>query len=328
MTSSLANGQTRGQARPGRAADGSGHRGKIAGMRILAGDPAEQDLGVDVTLSEGLLAGPAVPFLRVTRSRKILVGEARTDGANVEIVVRAAWSDEHGWRQSTWSPEDLDGTLAEPAHRVEERERALTIAKALAEGSRNAVAELRGLRYEMERQVADLLAQRKNTALRLVMAQLVELSMAVSRARDVAQEAIREGRFTTVTMRHCEAMNAELGDEVTRLQALLSSVSTFAVAQEGEAQQRFNTLAAAAAAGLGLPALILSLYGADDYLPFTWDKAWRALTPIAGALTLAAAIILNRVPGRTTAKHHLIALGLITGLVGVLLVAGFLAPVK
>lgn len=97
----------------------------------------------------------------------------------------------------------------------------------------------------MERQVADLLAQRRNTALRMVMAQLVELSLAVSRARDQAREALREGRFNTVTLRHCEAMDAELGDEVTRLQSLLSSVSTFAVAQEGEAQQRFNTLAAA-----------------------------------------------------------------------------------
>lgn len=297
-------------------------------MRILAGDPADPDLGAEVTLGEGSLGGAAVPFLRITSGehRKILVGEARTDGDRVEVVIRAAWSDEQGWRQSTWSPEDLTGTLAEPAHRIEEREKALTIAKALAEGSRNTVADLRGLRYEMERQIADLLAQRKNTALRMLMAQLVELSMAVSRARDVAQEAVREGRFTTVVMRHCEAMDAGLGDEVTRLQALLSSVSTFAVAQEGEAQQRFNTLAAAAAAGLGLPALILSLYGADDYLPFTWDKAWRALTPIAGVLTVAAGIILLRMPGRTTARRYLVAFGLIAGLVSVLLIAGFLAP--
>ncbi|SEQ35600.1 hypothetical protein [Lentzea albida] len=297
-------------------------------MRILAGDPADPDLGAEVTLGEGRLGGAAVPFLRITSGehRKILVGEARTDGNRVEVVIRAAWSDAQGWRQSTWSPEDLPGTLAEPAHRIAEREKALTIAKVLAEGSRNTVADLRGLRYEMERQIADLLAQRKNTALRMLMAQLVELSMAVSRARDVAQEAVREGRFTTLVMRHCEAMDAGLGDEVTRLQALLSSVSTFAVAQESEAQQRFNTLAAAAAAGLGLPALILSLYGADDYLPFTWDKAWRALTPIAGVLTVAAGIILLRMPGRTTARRYLVAFGLIAGLVSVLLIAGFLAP--
>jgi len=169
------------------------------------------------------------------------------------------------------------------------------------------------------------LAQRRNTALRMVMAQLVELSIAFSRARDQARETLREVELPGV-VRHCEAMDAELGEEVTRLQSLLSSVSTFAVAQEGEAQQRFNMLAAAAAAGLGLPALILSLYGADAYLPFTWDKAWRALAPIAGALALAAVIILRRMPGSTTVKHYLAALGLITGLVGVLLVAGFLAP--
>jgi hypothetical protein len=297
-------------------------------MRILAGEPADPDLGAEVTLSEGLLGGAAVPFLRITSGehRKILVGEARTDGESVEVVIRAAWSDVQGWRQSTWSAEDVAGTLTEPAHQVGDREKSLTIAKALAEGSRNTVADLRGLRYEMERRIADLLAQRGNTALRMLMAQLVELSMAVSRARDVAQEAVREGRFTTVIMRHCEAMDIGLGDEATRLQALLSSVSTFAVAQEGEAQQRFNTLAAAAAAGLGLPALILSLYGAEDYLPFTWDRAWRALTPIAGVLTVAAGIILSRVPGRTTAKHYLVALGLIAGLVSVLLIAGFLAP--
>ncbi|HEX8868393.1 MAG TPA: hypothetical protein VF821_22230, partial [Lentzea sp.] len=60
--------------------------------------------------------------------------------------------------------------------------------------------------------------------------------------------------------------------------------------------------------------------------PFTWDKAWRALAPIAGVLVLAAVIILNRMPGRTTVKHYLMALGLIAGLVGVLLVAGLLAP--
>ncbi len=177
----------------------------------------------------------------------------------------------------------------------------------------------------MERQVADLLAQRKSTALRMVMAQLLELSIAFSRARDHARVTLRESKLPAV-LRHCEAMDVELGDELTRLQSLLGSVSTFAVAQEGEAQQRFNMLAAAAAAGLGLPALILSLYGADIYLPFTWDKAWRALAPIAGVLTLAAGIILHRMPGRTTAKHYLAALGLITGLISVLLIAGFLAP--
>ncbi|WP_447006847.1 hypothetical protein ACRAKI_10425 [Saccharothrix isguenensis] len=61
-------------------------------------------------------------------------------------------------------------------------------------------------------------------------------------------------------LRHCEAMDVELAEEVARLQSLLSSMSTFAVAQDGVARQR-STMAAAAAAGLGLPALVLSLWG-------------------------------------------------------------------
>jgi hypothetical protein len=297
---------------------------------VLAGDPADPNLGAQVAVSVGAesLDGDAVPFVRVTKgeNRRILVGQARTDGDRIDVAVRAVWSENGGWHRESWHGGDLSELLRHPAHLIPgDSTRPGVISKAITEGSRNTVAELRGLRYEMERQVADLLAQRKNTALRLVMAQLVELSIAFSRARDQARDALREVRNPGVT-RHCEAMDVELGEEITRLQSLLSSVSTFAVAQEGEAQQRFNMLAAAAAAGLGLPALILSLYGADDYLPFTLDKAWRALAPIAFALTLAAGIILQRMPGRTTVKHYLAALGLIAGLIGVLLIAGFLAP--
>ncbi|SFQ97396.1 hypothetical protein SAMN04488564_101441 [Lentzea waywayandensis] len=298
---------------------------------MLAGDPADPNLGARVTVSVGVegLAGFCVPFVRVTagKSRRILVGEVRTDGAQIDVLVRAAWSEHGGWHQEPWHGDGIAELLRHPAHAVGDGSpRAGVIAKAIAEGSRNAIAELRGLRYEMEQRVADLLAQRENTVLlRPVMAQLVELSMAFSRARDHARDTIREVRDPGV-VRHCEAMDVELGDEVTRLQSLLTSVSTFAVAQEGEAQQRFNMVAAAAAAGLGLPAVILSLYGADDYLPFTWESAWRALVPIIAAVTVAAGVILNRMPGRTGAKHYLTALGLITGLIGVLLLAGFLAP--
>ncbi|GAA3627742.1 hypothetical protein GCM10022267_12600 [Lentzea roselyniae] len=298
-------------------------------LRVLAGDPVDPDLGAQVTVSVGEgLAGDAVPFVRVTKGevRRILVGQARTDGARIDVLVRAAWRENGGWHRESWPGDGVAELLRHPAHLIPDGDdRPGVISKAIAEGPRNTVAELRGLRYEMERQVADLLAQRRNTALRMVMAQLVELSIAVSRARDQARDTLREVR-NPGARGHCEAMDVELGDEVTRLQSLLSSVSTFAVAQEGESQQRFNMLAAAAAAGLGLPALILSLYGADDYLPFTWDKAWRALVPIAIALSVAGGVILHRMPGRTTAKQYLAALGLIAGLISMLLVAGFLAP--
>ncbi|MFJ8959516.1 hypothetical protein ACIRG5_08990 [Lentzea sp. NPDC102401] len=302
-------------------------------LRVLAGDPADPGMGAEVEVAAG--AGPrsglAVPYLRLVGrhgSREILVGEARVTATRVEIAVSATWTETGGWHREPWNGEALGETLTHPAHPIRPNQRDVSIAKGIAEGSRNTVGELRQLRYEMERQVADLLTQRTNAKLRLIMAQLVELSIAFSRARDFAREAIREQLWMRDggALPHCQAMDTELGDEMTRLQSLLGSVSTLAVAQDGEAQQRFNTLAAAAAAGLGLPALILSLYGADEYLPFTWDKAWRALTPIAGVLTVAAGIILSRMPGRTTGKHHLVAAGLITGLIAVLLIAGFLAP--
>lgn len=306
-------------------------------MRVLAGDPVDPDLGVEVTLTVETTGqrwdGCGAPFVRLVGAegrRRILVGQVRAESTSLTVVISAVWDENGGWHEDQWRDEDLGDTLKHPAHQIpDDPERAAArIAKAVAEGSREAVAKLRGLRYEMERQVADLLAQRRNTALRMVMAQLVELSTAFSRARDQAREAIREHQWkpNAEAERHFVAVDSELADELTRLQSLLNSVSTFAVAQEGEAQQRFNMLAAAAAAGLGLPALILSLYGADDYLPFTWDKAWRALLPIAAALSLAAGVILHRMPGRTTAKQYLAALGLITGLIVMLLVAGLLAP--
>ncbi|MFS8098731.1 hypothetical protein LFM09_16490 [Lentzea alba] len=297
-------------------------------MRVFAGDPADPDLGAEITLTDDVAEDAVVaPFVRVIGTpgeREIVVGEARVEAGKIALAVHAAWREDGGWHQTPWRHKDLSDTLKHPAHPISDG--APTIAKAITEGSRNTVAQLRDLRYEMERRVADLLAQRRSTALRTVLAQLVELSMAFSRARDLAREAIRERRGTPAALRHCEAMDVELAEEITRLQSLLGSVSTFAVAQEGEAQQRFNMLAAAAAAGLGLPALILSLYGADDYLPFTWDKAWRALVPIAVTLSLAAGIILHRMPGRTTAKQHVMAFGLVAGLIGMLLVAGLLAP--
>ncbi len=77
-------------------------------------------------------------------------------------------------------------------------------------------------------------------------------------------------------------MSTEPAEEVDRLQALLMGMSTLAVAQDGEARQRFDTLAATAAAGLGVPALILSPYGADEFLPFAPDLT-RPRPPAPGA---------------------------------------------
>ncbi|MCX2947724.1 hypothetical protein [Lentzea sp. NEAU-D7] len=313
-------------------------------LRVLAGDPEDPNYGAEVTLTVetggGRWDGRGAPFVRLVGTegdRKILIGQARVEDTRLSVIISAVWSEEGRWHEVPWQNDYLGDTLKHPRHRVPADEHAAeVVAKAIAEGSRSVVGQLRDLRYAMERQVAELLAPRSGgqprsaTALRMVMVQLVELSTAFSRARDRALECLREYTWqpNDRAKRHVEAMDVELSDEVTRLQSLLGSVSTFAVAQEGEAQQRFNMLAAVAAAGLGLPALILSLYGADDYLPFTWDTAWRGLVPIAIALSVAAAVILRRMPVQATAKHYKAAFGLIAGLIGILLLAGLVAPPK
>ncbi|MEO6083445.1 MAG: hypothetical protein ABIQ18_10100 [Umezawaea sp.] len=311
--------------------------------------------------AEALLAAPLVRLLGTPGDRRIVVGKAQVavdadSECAVTLLVQAVWSERGGWHQEAWDRTDVGAellaALASPAHQIagDAKEIAVMTAKGLAEGSRDAVAGVRGLRYEAERQVADLLTQRRSTALRPLLAQVVELSQALSRARDHAREAVRDGLWIFLwdadtyqlnrgepattshpwtvphrnALRHCEAMDVELADEATRLQTLLSSVATFAVAQDGEAQQRFNTLAAAA--GLGLPALILSLYGADTFLPFSFDTAWRALTPIAVIALVAVTITLRRMPGKASPRHFLGAIGLVVALVLVLLVAGLLAP--
>ncbi|GDY29389.1 hypothetical protein [Gandjariella thermophila] len=356
--------------------------------RLLAGEPARDGHGVWATVAGEAASAPysgaqqeayersaataflTAPFVRLIGERgrrRIVVGQVYVavgagEETAVSLALPAAWSEIGGWHQEPDPPGHADdallATLSEPAHPVPEdaRSAAATIAKALAEASHNEVYRLRGLRYEMERQIADLLAHRRNTALRPLLAELVELSIAIGRARDQAREAIREGLWVWLwdpdtyhrnrteprpspdaptwasqhraAVRHCEALDEQLAEEAARLHDLLSSMSTFAVAQDGEAQQRFNLIAAVAAAGLGLPALILSLYGADSVLPLdSFDHAWRALLPIAVATLVAAVVALRRMPGRAARpRHYALAGMLVAALVTMLLLAGALAP--
>ncbi|WP_232285295.1 hypothetical protein [Saccharomonospora xinjiangensis] len=261
----------------------------------------------------------------------------------VDVVVQAVWAENDGWHQETELPaglaEALFAALASPSHLVpdEPQARAMVMAKAFAEGSRNELTRLRAMRYELERRIADLLAQRRTTTLRAVLAEVVELSMAVSRARDQAREAGRSRLHSWLwsdgeppmapvheaALRHCLAMDAELAEEDARLHSLLSGLSTLAVAQDGEAQQRFNLAAAAVAAGLGLPALILALYGADAVLPLdSWASAWRALLPIGGTTLLAVLLALRTMPGRANPRHYVTAVVAVLALVAILFVAG------
>jgi hypothetical protein len=70
---------------------------------------------------------------------------------------------------------------------------ATAIAKAIAESSRNEVHSLRTLRYEYERVIGVNLRRLRTRELEFVLADVVELTVAASRARDEAAESWREG---------------------------------------------------------------------------------------------------------------------------------------
>ncbi|GAA2773190.1 hypothetical protein [Saccharopolyspora taberi] len=326
-----------------------------AELPVFAGETP--GAGVRAAVRVGASPAPAgafrgVPLLRLLGepgSRTLVVGRVRVavqadQPPELTLEPSSAWSEEQGWRQRDDVPEPvaeaLPGTLSEPAHDIggDAEAMAAQLAKAVAESSRNEIAKIRALRYELERQLADQLADRRERRLRPLLAELIELSIAFHRAVDTAREAVREDLWVWLspdagesplhsrTLDHCRAIETETEQEAARLHSLLSSMSTVAVAQDAEAQQRFNLIAAATAAGLGLPALVLSFYGADPFMPLdTVDRAWRALAPIGAVALLAAVVALHRMPGRTK-RHYGLALLLVIMLLGVLLVAGILVP--
>ncbi|TNC27795.1 hypothetical protein [Amycolatopsis alkalitolerans] len=303
--------------------------------------------------TSGAQAFLAVPHLRLTGARgtrQLEVGQTRivVRGAAPEVAVamQAVWSEREGWHREPGS--GTTAPAATPPHPDGAGVAIVSVAKELAETSRNEILRVRGLRYELEEQIAHLLAKRRGGTLRPMLAQLIELAAALSRARDQAQQAVRDGLWIWLwdsdtyhrreggpdwthtyraAVRHCEAIDTQLAEEISRLHSLLSSMSAFAVAQDAEAQDRFNLMAAVAAAGLGLPALILSLYGADSFLPLnSFDHAWRALAPIAVTVAVATAAAVRFLPGRSRARHYAAAGAVVAALVGVLLFAGFFAP--
>ncbi|OLT24880.1 hypothetical protein BJF83_23690 [Nocardiopsis sp. CNR-923] len=322
----------------------------------------------------------AVPLLRVVGTpgrRRVVVGQLRvtareradgdaeeTVGPEVTLVLNAVWHEADGWHADhDVAPEvddELVRALAHPAHRIDGDARSVVVAsgKAFAEGSRNAVAQLRALRYDLERRIADELAARSGQPLRPLLAAALELATAVGQARDQASAALRDGLWIWLWndtvydhnglhsdarvdadtlpdwasthglgLRHCEAMAGELSEEVSRLHALLSSMSTFAVAQSTDAQNRFTLLVGVGAAVIGLPALILALYGADAYLPLdSFDRAWRALLPVGVTALAASAAAIRWMPGSARPRHYALAALAVAAVLVMLLVAGALTP--
>jgi hypothetical protein len=216
---------------------------------------------------------------------------------------------------------------------VDREGRATVIAKAIAESSRNEVHTVRAVRYELERVIGANLRRLRTQELEYVLADVVELTVAVSRARDEATEAWRGGlsswrsdpaayhaqrRLQDPTLprrpgarqalrrpwfasldagvRQCRAMDQLLAEETTVLHQLLDAAASVSVARDAQAQETFTLVATVGGVLIGMPALIITLYGAQSVLPISTSNA-VVLLPVAAA-GLVAGLLAAFLPGR------------------------------
>lgn len=323
----------------------------------------------------------------------VLVGHTRVtvpadQDPQYTVVVTAAWvtgtagdDARPGARRRTrpddlgpfedWQPVDQHPALDAAAQAVltplraptsgDAEHRATVVAKALAERSREDVTRLRRVRYDLERLLATELREAATRTLERLLADLLELSNAASRARDEARECARERLWTWRTdddayhaqrglqdrglaaaaggpgverswlrtldaaVRHCQAVDRQLGEETAALRGLLNATATISVTRDARASETFNLVASVGGIMLGLPALVLTLYGASSVLPLS-PSNYVVLIPLAVA-GLAAAGIAAYLPGRDRSgkgRRFLYALLAVAVTLGLLALAGSL----
>lgn len=238
-------------------------------------------------------------------------------------------------------------------------------AKALAELSRNSVADVREIRYGLEHQLARFSSKAHPTSSNTpIVASLLELNIICGRAADQAREAIREGlwlhlsdspayhayrrlqdpsiiseaaaatastrpwmRLHDAAVRQCLEMRKQLDAESNSARNLMAAAASVSSSREADAQAAFTTLAAVASFGLGIPALVLALYGADRILPLDSGPRQMAFLPVAAGFLLAAVIAVWRAPkGKSSWRWVSAAVGVILFLLTLLVAAGLLAP--
>ena len=240
------------------------------------------------------------------------------------------------------------------------------VAKGLAESARNAVAAVREARYALELQLAQtsVMAPAQSTQ-GSVVAALLQLGIICGRSADTAREAEREGlhvfltdspayhsyrrvqdptligdavpattatrswmRLHDAAVRQCRALYAQMDAEGASVHALLAAAASVSSSREADAQSSFNTLAAVASLGLGIPALVLALYGADRLLPLdTWPRQ-LAFIPVAVGLVVATVVAIRRAPvGSHRRAWYVGPAAMLLGLLGLLVLAGLIAPV-
>lgn len=214
------------------------------------------------------------------------------------------------------------------------------IAKSICEMSRNNVAVVRDIRYELESKFA-LASDSSSSSEEYtnIIAQLLQLNIISSKAADQAREAIREGLWTYVchsdiyhsyrklqdpsllnrfdpatietspwirshdaAVRQCVQMQEQMERESQTIQALISSATGISSSREADAQSRFNLLVALVSIGIGIPALFLAMYGASDVFRFENVSSITAIAPVGLSLLAAALVAIVKAPLGVTRK--------------------------
>ncbi|MCC9198300.1 hypothetical protein QNO08_01370 [Arthrobacter sp. zg-Y820] len=239
------------------------------------------------------------------------------------------------------------------------------LAKTLAESSRNTMGAVREVRYALEAYLAqsskDTHASEQYTD---VIAALLQLNIICNRAADQAREAAREGLWVHTTdseayhayrklqdpalinehapathltrawmrahdaaMRQCQEMCRQAEKESESIRMLLSAASSISSSREADAQARFNLLIALLSIGLGIPALFLTLYGANLLLPMnTWPKV-GAFVPVGIALLAAGAAAIWYAPRGSKRRVWLFCGSAVLLVLVFMIVAAIMAPV-
>lgn len=242
---------------------------------------------------------------------------------------------------------------------------AAIIAKTLTEVSRNTVGAVREVRYALEECLAQSSSDAKATEQYTdVIAALLQLNIICGRAADQAREAAREGLWVHTTdaeayhayrklqdpslineyapaahhtrpwmrahdaaMRQCQEMCRQLEKESDSIRMLLSAASSISGSREADAQARFNLLVALLSIGLGIPALFLTMYGANLLLPLnTWPKV-GAFLPVGFALLVAGAAAIGFAPRGSKRRVWLICGGTVLAVLLAMIAAAIWAPV-
>jgi len=195
-----------------------------------------------------------------------------------------------------------------------------------------------------------------------VVESLLQRNIVCSRASDQARECLREGLWVHVTgpeayhacrrlqepaiinpaapatagtrtwmrlhdagMRQCQELRRQLEGESSSIRDLLTSAASISSSREADSQSRFNLLVAVISFALGVPALVLAVYGADLITPLTTGQRTWAYVPVLSGLVIAALLTYFRAPkGEHRLTWRMGAAGILAVIV-LLIVAGLIA---